>query len=139
LSQDRLNLADFTPAMIARPQIRRLLTLTSMAARTSEEELAAKGGRLPHKVVVRLNDDTELKPERLHARGSISMTPIAFRSFRIAARPGSEPTRRRNSTAPLVGWTSRPISIFSRRCWPDASRQDALSKFRPPDIASFYY
>jgi 2-methylcitrate dehydratase PrpD len=71
LSQDRLNLADFTPAMIARPQIRRLLTLTTMTARTREEELAAKGGRLPHKVVIRLNDGTELKAERVHAKGSM--------------------------------------------------------------------
>jgi 2-methylcitrate dehydratase PrpD len=71
LSQDRLNLADFTPAMIARPQIRRLLTLTTMTARTREEELVAKGDRLPHKVVIRLNDGTELKAERVHAKGSM--------------------------------------------------------------------
>jgi 2-methylcitrate dehydratase PrpD len=72
LSQDRLNLADFTPAMIARPQIRRLLKLTTMTARTREEELAANGDRLPHKLVIRLNNGTELKAERRHAKGSMT-------------------------------------------------------------------
>jgi 2-methylcitrate dehydratase PrpD len=71
LSQDRLNLADFTAAMIARPQIRRLLALTTMTARSREEELAAKDGRLPHKLVIRLNNGTELKAERQHAKGSM--------------------------------------------------------------------
>jgi 2-methylcitrate dehydratase PrpD len=71
LSQDRLSVSDFTAAMIGRPQIRRLLTLTTMTARTREEELAAKGGRLPHRVMIRLNDGTELKAERIYAKGSI--------------------------------------------------------------------
>jgi 2-methylcitrate dehydratase PrpD len=71
LSQDRLSLADFTPAMIARPQIRRLLKLTTMTARSREEELAAKNGRLPHKLVIRLNNGTELKAERQHAKGNM--------------------------------------------------------------------
>ena len=48
-----------------------LLTLTTMTARTREEELGAKGDRLPHKVVIRLNDGTELKAERVHAKGSM--------------------------------------------------------------------
>jgi 2-methylcitrate dehydratase PrpD len=72
LSQDRLNLTDFTPAMIARPQIHRLLKLTTMTARSRDEELAAKGDRLPHKVVIRLEDGTELKAERRHAKGSMT-------------------------------------------------------------------
>jgi 2-methylcitrate dehydratase PrpD len=72
LSQDRLSLADFTPAMIARPQIRRLLKLTTMTARSREEELAAKNGRLPHKLAIRLNNGTELKAERQHAKGSMT-------------------------------------------------------------------
>jgi 2-methylcitrate dehydratase PrpD len=72
LSQDRLNLLDFTPAMIARPEIRRLLKLTIMTARSREEELAAKGDRLPHKVVIRMKDGTELKAERQHAKGSVA-------------------------------------------------------------------
>jgi 2-methylcitrate dehydratase PrpD len=70
LSQDRIGLADFTLARVARPDIRRLLTLTTMAARSREEELAA-GGRLPHEVVIRLNDGTVLKAVRLDAKGSI--------------------------------------------------------------------
>jgi 2-methylcitrate dehydratase PrpD len=70
LVQDRIRLADFTLANIARPEIRKLLPLTTMTARSREEELA--GGRLPHKVVVRLKDGTELKAQRLHAKGSIA-------------------------------------------------------------------
>jgi 2-methylcitrate dehydratase PrpD len=71
LSQDRIGLADFTLAQIARPDIRKLLTLTTMRARSREEELAA-GGRMPHQVVIRLNNGTELKAERRHAKGSIA-------------------------------------------------------------------
>jgi 2-methylcitrate dehydratase PrpD len=70
LSQHRIGLADFTLAQIARPEIRRLLTLTTMTARTREEELAACG-RLPHEVIIRLKNGSELKAERLHAKGSI--------------------------------------------------------------------
>jgi 2-methylcitrate dehydratase PrpD len=72
LSQDRIGLADFTPAQVARPEIRRLLTLTTMTARSREEELATKGNRLPHEVIIRLNNGTELKAERLHAKGSMA-------------------------------------------------------------------
>lgn len=71
LSQDRIGLADFTLAQIARPEIRRLLTLTTMTARSREEELAASG-RLPHEVVIRLKDGSELKAERSYAKGSIA-------------------------------------------------------------------
>ncbi|HEY8338086.1 MAG TPA: MmgE/PrpD family protein [Tardiphaga sp.] len=70
LVQDRLSLADFTPERIARPEIRQLLPLTTMTARSREAELA--GGRLPHEVVIRLKDGTELKAERQHAKGSIA-------------------------------------------------------------------
>jgi 2-methylcitrate dehydratase PrpD len=70
LSQDRIGLADFTLAQIARPDIRRLLTLTTMTAHSREEELAA-GGRMPHQVVIRLKNGAELKAERLHAKGNI--------------------------------------------------------------------
>jgi 2-methylcitrate dehydratase PrpD len=71
LSQDRIKLADFTLAQIARPDIRRLLTLTTMTARSREEELAARG-RLPHEVVIRLKNGSELKASRLHAKGNIA-------------------------------------------------------------------
>jgi len=72
LAQDRIGLADFTLAQIARPEIRQLLPLTTMTARSRAEELAATGERLPHQVVIRLKDGTELKAERLHAKGSIA-------------------------------------------------------------------
>jgi 2-methylcitrate dehydratase PrpD len=72
LSQDRLSLADFSPIAITRPEIRKLLTLTAMTARSRAEELAAKGQRLPHQVMIRLNDGTELKAERVHAKGSMA-------------------------------------------------------------------
>jgi 2-methylcitrate dehydratase PrpD len=70
LVQDRIGLADFTLAQIARPEIRQLLPLTTMTARSREDELA--GGRLPHEVVIRLKDRTVLKAERQHAKGSIA-------------------------------------------------------------------
>ncbi|MDB5500547.1 MAG: uncharacterized protein JWR89_449 [Tardiphaga sp.] len=70
LVQDRIGLADFTLANIARPDIRKLLSLTTMTARSREEELA--GGRLPHEVVIRLRDGTELTAARQHAKGSIA-------------------------------------------------------------------
>jgi 2-methylcitrate dehydratase PrpD len=70
LSQDRLGLADFTAEQIARPEIRALLKLTTMTARSSDQERASNG-RLPHQVVIRLKNGTELKAERLHSKGSI--------------------------------------------------------------------
>jgi hypothetical protein len=69
LSQDRLNLSDFTPAAIARPDIRRLLPLTTLTARSREEEQAARRW-LPHKVVIRLKNGSELKAEQSDAKGS---------------------------------------------------------------------
>jgi 2-methylcitrate dehydratase PrpD len=71
LSQDRIGLADFTLDQIARPEIRRLLPLTIMRARSRDEELASSS-RLPHEVVIRLKDGSELKAERVHARGNIA-------------------------------------------------------------------
>ncbi|UZE49949.1 MmgE/PrpD family protein [Rhodopseudomonas sp. P2A-2r] len=70
LVQDRIGLADFTLANIARSEIRKLLPLTTMTARSREEELA--GGRLPHETVIRLKNGTEFKATRLHAKGSIA-------------------------------------------------------------------
>jgi hypothetical protein len=43
-----------------------------MTARSRDEELAAKGDRLPHKLVIRLNNGTELKAERRHAKGGMT-------------------------------------------------------------------
>ncbi|WP_295849784.1 MmgE/PrpD family protein [Tardiphaga sp.] len=70
LQQERLSLADFTLAQIARPEIRALLTLTNMTAHSREQERA--GRRLPHQVVIWLRDGTVLQAERLHAKGSIA-------------------------------------------------------------------
>jgi 2-methylcitrate dehydratase PrpD len=71
LTQDRIGLADFTPAQIARPEIRRLLPLTTMRAHSRDQERAG-GGRLPHEVMIRLTNGTELKAARLHAKGSMA-------------------------------------------------------------------
>lgn len=71
LTQDRLGLADFTPAAVARPELRALLRLTTMRARTPEEERAA-GGRLPHQVAVTLKSGRVLSAERAFAKGAIA-------------------------------------------------------------------
>ena len=70
LLQDRLSLADFTPEAVGRPEIRRLLPLTTMRAYDKSEEAA---GRQPHRVTIRLKDGRLLKAERLEARGSIAV------------------------------------------------------------------
>ena len=70
LLQDRLSLADFTPEAVGRPEIRRLLSLTTMRAYDKSEEAA---GRQPHRVTIRLKDGRLLKAERLEARGSIAV------------------------------------------------------------------
>ncbi|MFC7397235.1 MmgE/PrpD family protein [Chelatococcus sp. GCM10030263] len=71
LLQDQLNLNDFTPAAVARPQVRRLLPLTTMTAYSAEEERAA-GGRPPHRVAIRLRDGRVLEGERREAKGTIA-------------------------------------------------------------------
>lgn len=71
LLQDRLGLADFTPAAVTRPDVRALLGLTTMRARTPQEERAA-GERLPHRVTVTLASGTVLTAERAFAKGAIA-------------------------------------------------------------------
>jgi 2-methylcitrate dehydratase PrpD len=69
LLQDRLSLADFTPAAVGRAEVRHLLPLTTMRSYDKSEEAA---GRRPHRVAIRLKDGRELKVERLEAKGSIA-------------------------------------------------------------------
>lgn len=71
LLQYRLGLADFTPAAVKRPEVRALLGLTRMRARTPDEERAA-ADRLPHLVTVTLTSGAELKAERQFAKGAIA-------------------------------------------------------------------
>jgi len=69
LLQERLSLADFTPAAVGRPDVRRLLPLTTMRAYDKSVEAA---GRKPHCVTLRLKDGRVLVAERLEAKGSIA-------------------------------------------------------------------
>lgn len=69
LLQDRLSLADFTPAAVGRPEVRRLLPLTTMRSYDKSEEAA---GRQPHRVTIRLKDGRLLKAERREAKGSVA-------------------------------------------------------------------
>ncbi|MGV6876376.1 MmgE/PrpD family protein [Pseudochelatococcus sp. B33] len=70
LVQGQLRIADFTPAGLARPEVRRLMPLVRMRAYTPEEENG--GVNLPHKVSIRLSDGRILSDERLLQKGSIS-------------------------------------------------------------------
>jgi 2-methylcitrate dehydratase PrpD len=70
LVKDRLELEDFTPAAVRRPEVRALLPLTRMSAYSWEEEVVANV-RLPHRVTIRLKDGRELKGERTQAKGTI--------------------------------------------------------------------
>lgn len=69
LLQDRLSLADFTPAAVRRADIRRLLPRTTMRAYDKSEEAA---GRKPHRVTIRLKDGRVQTAERLEPKGSIA-------------------------------------------------------------------
>ncbi len=70
LERGRLSIADFTPAAVARPEIRRLLSLTTMRAYAPDEE--ATSAYLPHKVAIRLMDGTVLRAERDMERGTLA-------------------------------------------------------------------
>ncbi len=69
LLQDRLSLADFTPAAVGRREVRRLLPLTTMRSYDKSEEAA---GRQPHRVTIRLKDGRLLRAERREAKGSVA-------------------------------------------------------------------
>lgn len=69
LLQERLTLADFTPAAVERPAVRRLLPLTTMRAYDTSD---AAEGRRPHRVTIRLKDGRVLEAERVEAKGSIA-------------------------------------------------------------------
>lgn len=63
LVQDQLGLEDFTPAAIARPEVRALLPLTTMAVN------AAEG--MPHLMTLTLRSGAVLHAERSEVRGSL--------------------------------------------------------------------
>jgi 2-methylcitrate dehydratase PrpD len=76
LTQDRLSLADFTPAAVARhtragSPMARLLPLVTMRSHGAEEERAAAPARLPHRITVHLHDGRSFVEERRHAKGSL--------------------------------------------------------------------
>jgi len=62
-----------------------------------------------------------------------SMTPIAFRSFRIAAPPGSAPIRRRTLQRPCLGWTSRLNLDFLGGAGLTLQRTDELHRWTVSD------
>jgi 2-methylcitrate dehydratase PrpD len=71
LLNGRLKLADFTPQAVARPAIRRLLTLTSIRTHDAAQESASWENRLPHSVEIVLKDGREFSITCQHPRGSI--------------------------------------------------------------------
>lgn len=71
LLHDRLTLNDFTPAAVARPDVRALLPLTRMTTYSEDYERATPG-RLPHELTLRLRDGTELRVSRLAAKGTLA-------------------------------------------------------------------
>jgi 2-methylcitrate dehydratase PrpD len=70
LERGRLSISDFTPAAVQRPEIRKLLPLTTMRAYAPEEE--ASSAYLPHKIMVRLTDGSVLRAERDMERGTLA-------------------------------------------------------------------
>lgn len=72
LLQDRLTLADFTPAGVQREEVRALLSLTRMSTYSPAQERSTTG-RLPHELTLQLRDGTELRETRLAARGTLAL------------------------------------------------------------------
>jgi 2-methylcitrate dehydratase PrpD len=71
LLNGRLKLADFTPQAVARPAVRRLLTLTSIRTHDPAQESGSWENRLPHSVEIVLKDGREFSITCQHPRGSI--------------------------------------------------------------------
>ncbi|WP_041364713.1 MmgE/PrpD family protein [Neorhizobium galegae] len=69
--QDRLSLSDFAPAALRQADVLALMPRIEMHSYTSGEEYGHD--RLPHVLTVTLRDDTGLKSQRLHAKGSIEV------------------------------------------------------------------
>lgn len=67
----RCTLADFTPEAVQRPEVRRLLGLTTMRARSFEEEPKDPDDRPPHLVKLTLKDGRVLQAQRVFAHGLI--------------------------------------------------------------------
>ncbi len=71
LLNGRMSLGDFTPDAVHRPEIRRLLPLTSIEAYPQDAETADPESRMPHDVTIRLKDGRVLSESRKWARGTI--------------------------------------------------------------------
>lgn len=71
LLQGKVTLQDFTPQAVARPEVRALLSLTTMRARTFEEEPKDPDIRPPHVVTIILKDGRTLEQSRAFAKGLI--------------------------------------------------------------------
>ncbi|WP_052121629.1 MmgE/PrpD family protein, partial [Inquilinus limosus] len=72
LRKDRLELSDFSEAAVAAGLVRALLPRIGMASYSVEEERAAAGRTLPHRVTIRLADGRVLSGERAAAKGTIA-------------------------------------------------------------------
>jgi 2-methylcitrate dehydratase PrpD len=72
LRKDRLELSDFSEAAVAAKPVRALLSRIGMDSHSAEEERAAAGWPLPHRVTIRLADGRVLSGERAAAKGTIA-------------------------------------------------------------------
>ncbi|WP_266034748.1 MmgE/PrpD family protein [Brucella intermedia] len=71
LLQKKVTLSDFTPEAVARPQVRALMPLVTMRARSFEEEPKDPDIRPPHIVTITLKDGRKLEKSRVYAKGLI--------------------------------------------------------------------
>ncbi|MEX2642497.1 MAG: MmgE/PrpD family protein [Acetobacterales bacterium] len=71
LLNGRLSLADFTPQAVHRPEVRRLLPLTTMDSFPQGSEGADPNTRKAHDVTIRLKDGRSISETRQWARGTI--------------------------------------------------------------------
>lgn len=71
LLQDKVTLADFTPQAVQRESVRQLMGLTTMRARSFEEEPKDPDERPPHIVRITLKNGRVLEAQRIYARGLI--------------------------------------------------------------------
>ncbi|OWJ66621.1 MmgE/PrpD family protein [Inquilinus limosus] len=72
LLKDRLDLSDFTADAVKNEAVRSLLPRVTMASYSEQEERAAAGRPLPHRVAIRLADGRVLAGERAAAKGTIA-------------------------------------------------------------------
>jgi hypothetical protein len=70
--KDRLELSDFSEKAVAAGPVRALLPRIGMDSYSAEEERAAAGRPLPHRVTIRLADGRVLSGERAGAKGTVA-------------------------------------------------------------------